>query len=111
MPSSSSTCWTVSSRKRRSWETTSSVPPKPHRNLEPGQAVEVEVVRRLVEQQHGRRREQDAGEQHARRLAAREPRERRAAVEVRDVEAPQHLVEARLERPAAERVEARPRAP
>ena len=44
--------------------------------LEPRQSLEVEVVRRLVEQEHVDAGEQDRGERRAGRLAAREPVER-----------------------------------
>src|SRR5207244_10358807 len=45
--------------------------------LEPREAVEVEVVRRLVEEEDIEAREQDGGELRARRLAARQPAELR----------------------------------
>jgi hypothetical protein len=71
--------------------------------LQPGQAVEVEVVGRLVEQQHGRAGEQHAGQQRPRRLAAAEPAERRVERDVRDAERRPRAVELGLQRPAAER--------
>jgi hypothetical protein len=71
--------------------------------LQPGQAVEVEVVGRLVEQQHGRPREQDAGQQRARRLAAAQAAERRVERDVGDAERGASGVELRPQRPAAER--------
>ena len=74
--------------------------------LQPGQAVEVEVVGRLVEQQDRRPREQDAGQQRARRLAARQRAERRVERHVGDAERGARAVELGLERPAAERAEA-----
>ena len=46
--------------------------------LEPGEAVGVEVVGRLVEQQHLRVLQQRRGQQRARLLAAREPRSGRS---------------------------------
>ena len=55
--------------------------------LEPCQAVEVEVVGRLVEQQDGRPGEQHAGQQRARRLAARQRAERRVERHVGDARA------------------------
>ena len=73
---------------------------------QPRAAVGVEVVGGLVEQQHGRLGEQHGGQQAARRLAAGERAEPRAAIEVLDAQPPQRLVEARLQRPAAERLEA-----
>ena len=74
--------------------------------LQPRQAVEVEVVGRLVEQQHGRPREQHAGQQRARRLAAGQRAERRVERHVGDAERGARAVELRLQRPAAERAEA-----
>ena len=74
--------------------------------LQPREAVEVEVVGRLVEQQHGRPREQHAGQQRARRLAAAEAAERGVERHVRDAERVARAVELRLQRPAAERAEA-----
>ena len=74
--------------------------------LQPGQAVEVEVVGGLVEQQDRRAREQHAGEQRTRRLAARERAERRVERHVGDAQRGARAVELRLQRPAAERAEA-----
>ena len=74
--------------------------------LEPLQAVAVEVVGRLVEEQHRRRGQQRARQQRARLLAARQTRQRRARVEVVDAQRAARLVEGRLQGPAAERLEA-----
>ena len=74
--------------------------------LEPGEAVEVEVVGRLVEQQDRRLGEQHAGQQRPRRLAAAEVAERRVERHVRDAEGVAGAVEPCLQRPASERVEA-----
>ena len=74
--------------------------------LEPAQAVAVEVVGRLVEEQHGRRAPAACRQQRARLLAARQPRQRRARVEVVDAQRAARLVERRLQGPAAERLEA-----
>jgi len=48
----------------------------PQPALEPRQAVAVEVIGRLVEQEHGRAGHQGAGHQRAGLLAARQPRQR-----------------------------------
>ena len=74
--------------------------------LQPGQAVEVEVVGRLVEQQDRRAREQHAGEQRTCGLAARERAERCVERHVGDAERGARAVELRVQRPAAERAEA-----
>ena len=74
---------------------------------QPGAAVGVEVIRRLVEQQHGRLGERHRGQQTAGRLAAGDAAERRAPVEVRDPQPAARLVQPRLERPAPECLEAR----
>ena len=74
--------------------------------LQPVEAVEVEVVGRLVEQQDGRPREQHAGQQRARRLSAGERAERRVERHVGDAERGARAVELRVQRPAAERAEA-----
>ena len=79
--------------------------------LQPLQAVAVEVVGRLVEEQHGGRRQQRARQQRARLLAARQPRQRRVRVEVVDGQRAARLVERRLQGPAAERLEALLRVP
>ena len=64
--------------------------------LEPGEAVGVEVVGRLVEQQHLRVLQQRRGQQRAGLLAAREPRERAVAGQVVDREPVPDLVGAGL---------------
>ena len=74
---------------------------------QPRAAVGVEVVGGLVEQQHGRLAQQHRGQQAARGLAAGDAAEQRAAVEVLDAQPAARLVQARLQRPAAERLEAR----
>ena len=74
--------------------------------LQPLEAVEVEVVGRLVEQQDGRPREQHAGQQRPRRLAAAELAEGSVERDVRDPERVARAVELRLQRPAVERAEA-----
>ncbi len=74
--------------------------------LQPLEAVEVEVVGRLVEQQDGRPREQHAGEQRPRRLAAAELAERSVERDVGDPERVARAVELGLQRPAVERAEA-----
>ena len=83
---------TVRSRNARSCETTTTEPSKPARNtssaLEPG---EVEVVRRLVEEQHVVAAEEDRRERGPRRLAAGE--RRRAGARAR------HRARARRARP------------
>ena len=96
------------SRKARSCETTTTAPSNAReKRLEPREPGEVEVVRRLVEQEHVEAAEQDRGERGARRLAAGEPSERPVELRV-EPELRQHLLRARLEVAAAageERVE------
>ena len=73
---------TVRSRNARSWETMTAPPGRSrHEALEPVEAVEVEVVRRLVEQEDVEAGEQDRGQRAASGLAARQRGglERRAA--------------------------------
>ena len=66
---------TVRSRNARSCETTASPPGEAvDEALQPVEAVEVEVVRRLVEEQQVEAREQDRGQRGARGLAAGERR-------------------------------------
>ena len=77
-----------------------------HPLLQPRPAVAIEVVGGLVEQQDRRVGEHDRAEQAARRLPARERAQSRPTIEVLDPQAPQRLVQARLQRPAAERLEA-----
>jgi hypothetical protein len=74
--------------------------------LEPGEAVEVEMVGRLVEEEDRRPRQQHAGQQGSRRLAAAQRAERRIQGHVRDAERVAGAVELRVQRPAAERAEA-----
>jgi hypothetical protein len=64
------------------------------------------VVRRLVEQQDRRPREQHARQQRAGRLAAAQAAERRVERHVGDAECVAGAVELRLQRPPAERAEA-----
>ena len=63
------------------------------------------MVGGLVQQQHGRPGEQDAGQHHPRRLAAGEIRQRGGIVEVLDADVAAHLVHGVAEQPAVERVE------
>jgi hypothetical protein len=66
-------------RRRRSWLTTSTAPFSSRRKrLEPLDAFEVEVVRRLVEQQAGRCRDELARQRGAAALAARQRRASRS---------------------------------
>ena len=74
--------------------------------LEPGQAVEVEVVGRLVEQQDRGAREQHAGQQRAGGLAAAEGAERHVERHMGDAERVARAVELRVQRPSPERPEA-----
>ncbi len=79
--------------------------------LEPLEALGVEVVRRLVEQQHVRLAEQRRGQQRAGLLAARQALERRVARQVLDAQAPACVLDPRLRSPAAGRLDALERAP
>jgi hypothetical protein len=74
--------------------------------LEPREAVEVEVVGRLVEDQDRRPCEEYSGQQRAGRLAAAQRAERRVERHVGDAERVARAVELRVQRPAAERAEA-----
>ena len=74
--------------------------------LEPGQAVEVEVVGGLVEQQDRGPGEQHAGQQRTGGLAAAQRAERHVERHVGDAERVARAVELRVQRPAAERPEA-----
>ena len=57
-------CVAMRSRNQRSWLTTSAVPANSHQRVfERAQRLDVEIVRRLVEQQHVR-----AGEQRLRQV-------------------------------------------
>src|SRR3954466_9316816 len=71
--------------------------------LEPREAIRVEVVGRLVEQQHVGLPEERRRKQRPRLLAAREPVEPAVAVEVLDAEAPPGLLRAGLGVPRARR--------
>ena len=99
---------TTASRKARSWETTTHRPGEAAQPvLQPAQPVAVEVVGRLVEQQDRRPGQQRPGQQGARLLAAREPGQRRGRVEVVDAQRAARLLQRGLQRPAAQRLEAR----
>ena len=74
--------------------------------LQPLQRGEVEVVRRLVEQQQIRLLQQQLAERGARLLAAAEVRRRSRLLLAREAEAIQHLAHARLQRVAARVLEA-----
>ena len=73
--------------------------------LEPLQRAQVEVVRRLVEQQQVGLRRQHARERRARQLAARERAERPVGVLDLEAQAAQDLLEARAPRIAAHGLE------
>ncbi len=93
---------TTASRKRRSWETTRTAPVEAGEELlEPGEAVGVEVVGGLVEEQDVGVLEQRGGQQRAGLLAAGEAPQRAGGVEVVDGEAAADLLGARLGRPRA----------
>ena len=96
---------TTESRKRRSWETTRTAPSKPARKLlEPRQAVRVEVVGGLVEQEDVGVLEQRGGQQRAGLLAAREAAQRAVGRQALDAEPPANLLGARLRGPGAGRL-------
>ena len=79
--------------------------PSPEVLLEPLDRPDVEVVRRLVEEQQVRVRDHEPGERRPRLLAARQRRRRPAPLVAREPEAGQRLVDALVERVAAEDVE------
>ena len=70
--------------------------------LEPARRLEIEMVRRLVEQQHIRRRHELAREPHAPALAAAQSLERpRARIHGIEAESVQHRIDARRDRVSA----------
>ena len=75
--------------------------------LEPSRGLEIEMVRRLVEQQHIRGRHELAREPDAPALAAAQPLERtRARIHRIESESVQHRIDARRDRVAALAIEA-----
>ena len=103
--SSSSTTWvTVRARNVRSWltRTTAAVEPGDPA-LEPVEPVEVEVVGRLVEQEHVEAGEQQGGQARPGRLAAGQRRRRLVEQPRRQPEVGPHLADAGVEVGAAER--------
>ena len=96
---------TTASRKRRSWETTSTAPSKPARKSSSHvEAVRVEVVGWLVEEEDVGLLQQRGGEQRSGLLAARELAERPVGGEMVDAEPAADLFGARLGRPRAGRL-------
>ena len=96
---------TTRSRSARSCETTTRPPVAPQQEaLEAVEPVEVEVVRRLVEQQHVEAREEDRSEREPGRLPAGELRRRPVEVDV-EAELGADGACARVEVAAAERQE------
>ena len=79
--------------------------PAPQVVLQPLQRAEVEVVRRLVEEQEVRRGDHEPGERRPRLLPARERRRRPRHVRDREAEPGQRLVDALVERVPAETLE------
>ena len=68
-----------------------------HPRLEPGEAVEVEVVGRLVEQEHVESRQQQRGQRRPRRLTARQHERRPIEQFRRESEVGPHLTDAGVE--------------
>ena len=72
--------------------------------LQPADAVQVEVVGRLVQQQDGGTRQQHPGQHHAGRLPARQLAEARAVGQAGDADVAAHLVDRVAEAPSVQRL-------